>query len=203
MEEMDVKTFVETFGWSTDVCPICKTLISSNGMRMEYSGFKCPACGEEMPESEVSYEKQNYFDELRTKTHTFELTNQTVIELAYLTKDIIEPCIEGNYKLLFDQANCYLACYFICKSLLELVDKEYLTCHKSLYDFYYRNDNKKLSNDWDRLHWKENGEKEIKELELERMILIEEHKRKIGDVMCGKKRSPEARRAISKRKVQN
>jgi len=158
MEEMDVKTFVETFGWSTDVCPICKTLISSNQMEMGYSGPKCPACGEEMPESEVSYEKQNYFDELRFQKHTFDLTNQTVIELAYLAKDIIELCIEGNYKLLFDQANCYLACYLICRSLLELVDKEYLACHEGLYDFYYRKDNKRLSNNWDRLHWEKEGE---------------------------------------------
>lgn len=108
-----------------------------------------------MSEEEVAEEKQMYLDELMAKKQSLELSNISIIELAYITKDLIEPFIKDRTKLTFGEANCYLACYYICKRLLKLVDKECLDHHENLYDFYYRKDNKCLSNDWDRLHWEE------------------------------------------------
>lgn len=108
-----------------------------------------------MSEEEVAEEKQMYLDELRAKKQSVELSNQSIIELAYFTNDMVELCIEEKYKLSFERANCYLACYYICKRLLKSVDEEYLAFHETLYDFYYRKDNKRLSNDGDRLQWVE------------------------------------------------
>jgi hypothetical protein len=110
-----------------------------------------------MSEEEVALEKQMYLDQLMAKKQSLELSNQSIIELAYITKDLIEPFIKDRTKLTFEEANCYLAGYYLCKRFLKLVDKEYLACHESLYDFYYRKDNKELSNDWDRLHWEKRG----------------------------------------------
>lgn len=92
-------------------------------------------------------------DQLRFKEHRVALSNQTIVEMAYLTKEMIEPLIKSREKLFFEQANCYLACFYKCRKLLKLVDQEYLLneIHKNMVDFY--KDGRELSNDWDRLSW--------------------------------------------------
>ena len=79
------------------------------------------------------------------------LTDQNKIELAYLTKEMVEMCIENRAKLYFEQANCYLACFYACRRLLQEVDPEYLDHHSEVKDFF--REGRELSNDWDRMSW--------------------------------------------------
>ena len=74
-------------------------------------------------------------------------------EMAYLTKEMIEPLIESRTKLFFEQANCYLARFYGCRKLLRVVDDDYLkgSKHQKLVEFY--KDGRELSNNWDRLSW--------------------------------------------------
>lgn len=90
---------------------------------------------------------------LRFRKHYFVMTNQSIIEFAYCVKELIEPLIETHVKLAFEQANCYLACFYDCRRLLQTVDSEYLAEHTSLSEFY--KDGRELSNDWDKLWWEE------------------------------------------------
>ena len=89
--------------------------------------------------------------DLRLKEQKIGLTNQNIIELAYLTKDMIEHCC--GKKLSFEGANCYLNCFYTSQRLLRGVDSEYLKKHQSLGDFY--REDRRLSNDWDRLYFAE------------------------------------------------
>jgi len=77
-------------------------------------------------------------DELRFREHDVKLANQSIIELAYLTKDMIES-VYGQ-KITWDRANCYIACFYHCQSLLEIVDEEYLTGRRKRLKDFYRND---------------------------------------------------------------
>jgi hypothetical protein len=81
--------------------------------------------------------------------HRVILTNQNIVELAYLTKEMIEPLIKSRKKVVLDQADCYVACFNLCRRLLKNVD-----CggsHQNLKEFYRAE--RELSNDWDRLSW--------------------------------------------------
>jgi len=73
-------------------------------------------------------------NELRFKEKTVVLNNQTIIELAYLTKDMTQA-VYGE-KLSFEAANCYTHCFYAVRSLLKLIDPEYLAEHKNLTEFY-------------------------------------------------------------------
>ena len=90
-------------------------------------------------------------NELRRHTHEVELSNQQILEFAYLTKELIELCMKDNAKLFFEQANCYLACYYTVRELLKLADSIYVESHNDIFEFYRKD--RVLSNDNDRLHW--------------------------------------------------
>ena len=103
--------------------------------------------------------KQNEREnELRFREHEVRLSNQAIVEMAYLTKDLVEATM--GHKLSWSEANCYLACFYECRKLLKAVDEEYLKKHDRLREFY--KDGKELSNDWDRLAW-ETGHEDTKE----------------------------------------
>jgi hypothetical protein len=88
-------------------------------------------------------------DELRFQAHNVKLTNQDIVEVAYLTKDLIEAAM--GHKLYFEEANCYSGCFYVCRKLLKVVDGNYLKNHDRLTDFY--KDGRELSNDGDKLAW--------------------------------------------------
>ena len=82
------------------------------------------------------------------------LTNQQIIEFAYLTKEMIELCLENNAKLFFEQANCYPACFYKVRELLKLAfdaDFGYGASHGAIREFYQ--EGRELSNEWERLKW--------------------------------------------------
>jgi hypothetical protein len=94
--------------------------------------------------------------EMRFKERTVKLTNQSIIELAYLTMEALEALIESGQQLFFEQANCYLSCFYACQRLLKEVDPEYLDYHPDLKDFF--REGRELSNTGDRLSWKSDSE---------------------------------------------
>lgn len=95
-------------------------------------------------------------DTLRLAEKTVSINNQSIIEFAYLTKDIIEICY--GQKLYFEEANCYLNCFYKMRSFLKLVDAEYLAQHKKITEFF--REGRELSNDWDRLYFESEQEPE-------------------------------------------
>ena len=97
----------------------------------------------------ITMDQNEREDELRFRKHDVKLSNQDIAEVAYLTQDLIEAAM--GHKLYFEEANCYLACFHLCRKLLKVVDDEYLKNHQTLAEFY--KDGKGLSNDWDRLAW--------------------------------------------------
>jgi len=100
-------------------------------------------------------DRANRDDGLRLREHEAKLSNQQIVEFAYLTKEMIELCIGTNdkrsAKLSFEEANCYLACFYKAREMLGLIDSEYIEFHGGLVEFYQ--EGRELSNDWDRLHW--------------------------------------------------
>ena len=82
------------------------------------------------------------------------LTNQEVVKFAYITKEIIGH-VWGK-KLSNAKANCYEECYYTIIDLLEDVDKEYLSNHKRLCNFFLTG--KRLTNEKNILKW----EKKVK-----------------------------------------
>lgn len=88
-------------------------------------------------------------DELRFIDKTIVLSNQAIVELAYLTMETIKA-VYGK-KLFFEVANCYLACFYRVRSMLKEVDREYLAGHKGIVEFYQ--EGRELSNDNDRLYF--------------------------------------------------
>jgi hypothetical protein len=88
-------------------------------------------------------------DELRFNEREVKLSNQQIVEFAYLTKELIEIAL--GEKLFFEQANCYFSCYYTIRDLLKQVDDEYLAAHRRLSHFY--RGTRELLNDEDRLRW--------------------------------------------------
>jgi hypothetical protein len=88
--------------------------------------------------------------ELRFRKHRVTLSNQDIVEMAYLTKETIEPLIRDNEKLSMDQAHCYVGCFNLCQKLLKMADDEYLKRHR-LREFY--EEGRSLSWEGDRLSW--------------------------------------------------
>ena len=82
-------------------------------------------------------------------------TNQDAIEFAYIVKDHIELLIQNDHalgiKLCFEEANCYVACFYHAKELLSQV-KPKSCVHETLRSFFL-NDDRELDNSWDRLRW--------------------------------------------------
>jgi len=92
-------------------------------------------------------------DRLRLKEISLKMAQQTVIELAYTARTIIEPLAESHEKLSFSEANCYLSVFYAIRQFLKSVDSEYLNRHQRIAEFFLKN--RELSNDWDRLRWEE------------------------------------------------
>ncbi len=79
--------------------------------------------------------KQGKEEELRLTKHIVSLTNQNIIELSYLTKNML-GMNRGPGHFSFEEWNCYNACLHLCWRLLKVVDKKYQTHHKKLIRFY-------------------------------------------------------------------
>jgi len=100
-------------------------------------------------------------DELRSKEHEVKLSNQAIVEIAYMTKEIIED-IEGR-QLTFEQANCYQSNYYTVVDMLKAVDPEYLSGrHGELFEYFSHEspvtkENNRLYKDAEakRVAWKE------------------------------------------------
>jgi hypothetical protein len=104
---------------------------------------------------EMKRENDPESDEIRLGKRKVKLTNQQIIELAYLAKDLIEAC--GHSKLSFDEANCYRSVYHTVRKLLKSADSKYVKAHGGIKEFYRKD--RELSNDWDRLRWESKNEK--------------------------------------------
>lgn len=90
-------------------------------------------------------------EKLRLEEHDVTLKNQAIIEMAYVTRDLILPLIKERRKLSFEAANNYQSSFNHCRKLLQIVPTEYLTKHTALIEFY--TEKRELSNQWDRLSW--------------------------------------------------
>ena len=71
-------------------------------------------------------------DVIRFRSQTITLTNQQIVEIAYLTKEAIEQ----GYTCVFEVANCHQACFYLCQKLIKKVSKPYLSRHRELVEFY-------------------------------------------------------------------
>lgn len=87
--------------------------------------------------------------ELRLRAKQVVLSNQAIIEFAYLTKNMIRTVYEE--KLSFSAANCYTHCFYTVRSLLKLIESEYLAEHKNLTEFYQ--EGRELDNSNDRIRF--------------------------------------------------
>jgi hypothetical protein len=87
--------------------------------------------------------------ELRFLKHRVTMSNQAIVEMAYITIAMVNMAM--GHKLTLDEANNYTFCFYFCRKLLKMVDQRYLNTHKTLMKFY--KDGRELSKDWDRLAW--------------------------------------------------
>ena len=62
--------------------------------------------------------------ELNSKTKSFFLTNKDIIQIAFMTKEVIESCVKRGTRLNMSRANCYVACYQTAAALLEAAQEE-------------------------------------------------------------------------------
>lgn len=77
--------------------------------------------------------------ELRLKMHQITLTNQSIVELAYLARDMRRAMENGERKhMYFEEFNCIENCCKLCEKLLGIVDEKYLwgDPHKELAEYY-------------------------------------------------------------------
>lgn len=88
-------------------------------------------------------------EEMRSKQHDVKLNNETIIILGYLCKEMLEMVTECKAWLFFEQANCYSSCFSILRRLLKVVDKDYLSIHSRLAEFF--NEGQELERNGDRL----------------------------------------------------
>ena len=95
--------------------------------------------------------RENIFEEYGPKEHEIKLANQSIIELAYLAKEMIEACLKSRRQMCQEQARCYQHCFYTCRDILESVDSDYLDLHPNLRGFY--NETRELSSYDDYLSW--------------------------------------------------
>jgi hypothetical protein len=87
-------------------------------------------------------------DELRQKNHEYKLTNQSVIELGYCIKDLLEIAQAEGYRPTFEEANCRNGVREIVGKMLKKVDPEYRHLHAGVVRFCgfdEQNEKRKLS----------------------------------------------------------
>ena len=102
-------------------------------------------------EKEAVFKSEDELIKTQLREQKVNLSNMSIIDLAYLTKEMIDMCL--GHKLSVEQANCYLKCFYICRELLKQVDPEYLRWHSEVAAFY--RDGRELSGDSDRLRWQD------------------------------------------------
>jgi len=107
---------------------------------------------EESPSFKKMLEKTK-LEKALLKEVNVKLSNINIVELVYITKEMIEALVDTGIKLYFEQANCYQSCFYICRYLLKSVEPTYLITHETLVDFY--EGKRKLSNDSSKLRWEE------------------------------------------------
>lgn len=74
--------------------------------------------------------------EMRNRQHDVKLSNETIIILGYLCKEMLEMVTKCKAWLFFEQANCYSSCFHVLRKLLKVVDQEYMATHHHLAEFY-------------------------------------------------------------------
>lgn len=84
----------------------------------------------------VDQDPKDGTDVLRAKTHNVELTNQDIIELSYMVRDLVTLAAKQRAKLCWEEANCYGSTISTCCELLKNVDTEYLQQHDKLASFF-------------------------------------------------------------------
>jgi hypothetical protein len=90
-------------------------------------------------------------DELRFRKHRITLNNQSMVEMAYLTRDLLNYVI-GKKLTYVDDARCYTSCFGICAKLLKVIkSKKYRKRHEKLIEFY--EDERLLVNEGEVLTW--------------------------------------------------
>ena len=80
------------------------------------------------------------------------LTNQEIIKLAYMTKELIGYAWAN--KLSNAQCNCYVECFYTIQDILNEMDKKILNKHNELCIFFARG--RRLINVDDQLRWEKN-----------------------------------------------
>ena len=86
---------------------------------------------------------------LRVNKKDVKLTNQDIIQFAYITKEIIKYA--WGLKLSNAQANCYVECFYKIQELLAIVDVKDLNKHTEVCKFF--REGRRLTNKNDRLRW--------------------------------------------------
>lgn len=86
--------------------------------------------------------------------HDVKLSNQQIIEFAYMVKEVIEDHMQTKSRLFYEAANCYVSCYCTVLEMLKHVDRQYLELetHKQLVEFY--SSPQPISKDFGLLKWK-------------------------------------------------
>ncbi len=92
------------------------------------------------------------------------LTNQEIIKLAYMTKELIGYAWDN--KLSNAQCNCYVECFYTIQDILNEVDKKILNKHHELCLFFATE--KRLINVNDQLQWEKN--ENLKEAYMQRRL---------------------------------
>ena len=94
---------------------------------------------------------EELFKEYGPREHEIMLDNQSIIELAYLAKEMVEACLKSRVQMSQERARCYQHCFYNARDMLIEVDPEYLNLHPTLRDFYA--ENRDLSSYDDYLSW--------------------------------------------------
>ena len=92
------------------------------------------------------------------------LTNQEIIKLAYMTKELIGYAWDN--KLSNAQCNCYVECFYTIQDILNEVDKKNLNKHHEICDFFAPG--RRLINVDDQLQWEKN--ENLKEAYMQRRL---------------------------------
>ena len=92
------------------------------------------------------------------------LTNQEIIKLAYMTKELIGYAWDN--KLSNAQCNCYVECFYTIQDILNDMDQKVLMKHDALSRFFARE--KRLINVNDQLQWEKN--ENLKEAYMQRRL---------------------------------
>jgi len=96
-------------------------------------------------------------EELRLREKKVVLTNQNIIEILYQTREFLKA-VEGQW-LFFEDANCFLHNFYLCRHLLKDIDKEYknMQRHSKVVQFFLDHE---IDNTYDAIRILKKGEEE-------------------------------------------